>query len=233
MDNMNLVFDGVALTILIIAVLTGIKRGVMKSVFKVFSSLISISLAFIIHPYITKFFRMSPIYSLLKDAVADKLGLNVVVNATTQAEQTKFIANLPLPDFLNEMIIENNNSVVHSLLDTHTIADYICGYVANFILSIAVAMAMALIIKTVMKIISKSLNLFTKLPVIHQLNSLGGGMIGLASGVIIIWLIFMVTMLFVTNTNYEIIQNGIDQSVICKILYDNNLIRDALMGDLF
>ncbi len=233
MENLNYTIDAVIIAILLITMLVGAYRGFINSVFRTFSSIVALILAFALHPVITRFIKITPLFDLLKEHIADKLGLSLEINNATQAEQSQIISSLPLPDFLNKMLIENNNSVVHELLDTHGIADYICSYIANLIISIVVTLILVLCMKFVVRAIIKAFDIIAKLPVIHQLNYLGGGLVGIISGVIIIWLIFLAAMIFVTDTSFALLQEGIDGSILGKLLYDNNIFVNLLMGDLF
>lgn len=232
-ENLNYIIDGIILLILIMAMLLGAYRGLIKSVFRILSSILAIIIAFAIHPMLTKFVKMTPLFDALKGHIADKLGLSLTQTAATQTEQTSLIGSLPLPDFVNEMLIENNNTVVHELLDAHGVADYICGYLSNLVISIAVTLILIISMRLIISGVSKSLDLISRLPVIHQLNYAGGGAVGLVSGVLIIWLVFLALMLFVTDTSYAMLQEGIDSSIIGKLLYDNNIFRNVIMGDLF
>lgn len=233
MNNQSLIADGIALAILLVAIIIGAHRGLIKAVFKTFSSILSLIIAFMLHPILTKLIIATPIFDLLKEHIADKLGLSLTQTASSQSEQIQVITSLPLPDFINDMLIDNNNTVVHELLDTHGIADYICGYLANLIISIAVTLLLVLFMRLIVRIIIKSLDIMSKLPVIHQLNFLGGGIVGAVSGVILIWIIMLGLMLFIADSSYALIQESIDSSVLCKILYDNNILRSLIMGDLF
>ncbi len=233
MNNLSMIIDGILIAILLIAFFLVAYRGLMKTVFKTFSSVVSLALAFALHPIISQLVKATPIFDSVKLSVADKLGLSLDPVTLSQPQQSQLIASLPLPDFLNEMLIENNNSVVYDLLDANGINDYICGYIANIIINIAVTIILTIVITIIVKIIIKSMDIIDRLPVIHQLNYLGGGLVGIISGVIIIWLVFMVSMMLVADASYTEIMKGIDGSILGKFLYDNNIFKNIVMGDLF
>lgn len=233
MNNINLIIDGIILLILIAFMVSGAKRGLILSVFKISSSALSAFLAVLIHPFISKLLRATPLFDSIKEFVADRLGLTLGTNAATQAEQARIINDLPIPDFMSRILIENNNSVVNQLLDTHTITDYICGYIANLIMSVIVTTVLLFVIKILIRAFSKTLRLVSKLPVVRQLNYIGGCGIGLFYGILVIWIVFMISMMFITFEWYDAFHSGIDSSVLGKLLYDNNPIRSLLIGDLF
>lgn len=233
MDNLSIIIDCSILALLILTFFIGAYRGIVKTIFKTFSSIISLALAFSLHPLISQLVKATPIFDILKQNIGDKLGLSLEPAVVSQPEQVKLIASLPLPDFLNEKLIENNNSVVYNLLDAHSINEYICGYIANIIINIGVTIGLIIFMSLIIKAIIRSLDIISRLPVIHQLNYLGGGIIGLVSGVIIIWLIFVISMLFITDTAYTELLKGIDGSILGKILYDHNIFKNLIMGDLF
>ena len=62
------------------------------------------------------------------------------------------------------------------------------------------------------------------MPIIKQLNGIGGIVYGTAKGLIIVYLILTILFFVVSaNSNGEI-ANAIDNSSVTKFLYDNNII---------
>lgn len=232
-QNLNYILDGIVAVVLIAAILIGAGRGFIKSVLKTFSSVLSLGISYALHPIITRGINATPIFDVLKSGIAGQLGLSLDPTQTTKAEQINMITDLNLPDFVTERLIENNNSVVYDLLDVHGIADYICGYIANMIIGIIVIVILTFVVKLILRAIYRTSDLISKLPIVHQLNYLGGAVLGLVSGLIVVWIVLMVSMIFVTSDSYTVMLDAINNSVLCKLLYDNNVIANILMGDLF
>lgn len=70
-----------------------------------------------------------------------------------------------------------------------------------------------------------SLNLLSKLPIIHGLNRICGGILGLAEGIIIVWLLLYFVFLFPQVTFFRIAYNQIRDIPFLLFLYENNLVK--------
>ena len=57
-----------------------------------------------------------------------------------------------IPEFLKSALLENNNSVVHSLFETEKLQDYIASYFANICLNVISVVLVAVAFYIVMKL---------------------------------------------------------------------------------
>ena len=73
----------------------------------------------------------------------------------------------------------------------------------------------------------------SKLPIISQFNAIAGGALGIAGGVIFVWVIFTVMNVFIANDFFSILNDKIATSYLGKYLYDNNLIWNIIKNNLF
>lgn len=160
------------------------------------------------------------------------MGLDAL-SATRGSGQISAIETLTLPDGLKTMLIDNNNSVIYDLLGVNSLQEYIAGYIANIILNIVVSILVFVIIRVIIKIATGTLELAVKLPVVKQLNGLGGGILGFVWGVVVIWITMSFLTLFITAPFFNNLINAIDSSFLGSILYDNNVIMNVLLSKLF
>ena len=73
----------------------------------------------------------------------------------------------------------------------------------------------------VLKLVSR---IFTKIPVIEQINALGGMIVGTVEGIIIVYVIFgVVSLISPMLTNTAIVDN-INSSFFGKMMYNNNVV---------
>ena len=81
-----------------------------------------------------------------------------------------------------------------------------------------------IITRTVLLLLKFFADGVANLPIIKQLNGIGGIVYGTAKGLIIVYLILTILFFVVSaNSNGEI-ANAIDNSSVTKFLYDNNII---------
>ena len=232
--EINIIIDIVIIAILLISFLYGAAKGLIQTTLKTFSTIIAFILSVALQPVVTGLIKATPIFDMVKLKVAEFLSLTPSESGNLiQSQQTELISSLPLPDFMLELLSENNNSVVYEILDATNTADYICAYLANLIISVCVTLLLIVVIRIILAVILKAADILTKLPVISQFNYLGGGAVGLIKGVLIIWLIFSALLIFVASDSFVIIQENIDASYLGSILYEKNIFKNAIMGGLF
>ena len=225
--------DILVLTILTICFVMGIWRGLAGSLFKIGAAIGGFIACRALFPIVSGMVRNTWIYDKVKEGVIENLGLETTITSYTQTQQANVINGLPLPDSFKLGMMENNNSVAYDLLKATNIVDYIGGYVANIIISVGTAAVLFLAVMIVIRILGYGTGLLNKMPVIRCFNRAGGGILGLCWGVIIVWLMFTVITLFLSAPwfydKYEVIQ----QSIIAKLLYDNNIIVNLIINKLF
>ena len=164
--------DIFVLAVIGICVVVGYFRGFVKTCFSFVPSVVSLLLTNKIYPVFSKFLRTTPVYGYIENGVAKALNLESMTSAVS-AQSNDYINSLSIPDFLKESLISNNNPVVYGILDATGINEYISGYVANMILNILSMIVVAVGLIVIFKLVLILLDVVTKLPVIHGINSVG------------------------------------------------------------
>lgn len=106
----------------------------------------------------------------------------------------------------------------------HRVAIYLTGIVINsgsFIL-------VYFLLSTGLYILSRVLNIISKLPVLNELNRVGGGVAGLLKGLIIVWLIFAVMIVFIDKPLVQEGMNQIEDNAFLTVLYETNIIAKVI-----
>ena len=160
--------------------------------------------------------------------MAKALNLDSMASAVS-AQSNDYINSLSIPDFLKESLISNNNPVVYGILDATGINDYISGYVASMILNILSMIVVAVGLIIIFKLVLVLLDVVTKLPVIHGINSAGGLIVGLLEGVLIVWVIFVVAVLFVSGDKLTWFYDALENSKIALALFNSNVLLKMIL----
>ena len=143
--------------------------------------------------------------------------------------QINLVENSKLPEVFQELILENNNTEIYNALGVNTFGEYLVKYFAKLILNVLAFLLTFLIVTIVLRTIIYMLGLISDLPVIGGLNRLAGGALGMAKGIIIIWVIFViVTLMYDTSLGAMCLQN-IEDNQILKFIYDNNILMDYMV----
>mgnify|MGYP007047226087 FL=1 len=112
--------------------------------------------------------RTTPIFDMVSNLVKKSLNLQNVASSTQQ-QQIDTINSLALPQPIKTMLLDNNNSVIHSLLNVQNgVADYVSRYIANIILNICVGLIVYFIFSFVLRTIMKLGKFISKLPIISS-----------------------------------------------------------------
>lgn len=218
--------DIVVVGIIAINAIISYQRGLIKTLFSFVSLIISVLLTMYIYPYLSEFLiKSTGVYESIKNSVIGLLHLNgVSENVTSTGEQINFINQLKLPEQFKHMLVSNNNNEVYDLLNVNNIGEYIGGLIATLIINIISFLVVFIIVSILVKIAINLLDLVSKLPVLNQINKMGGLIIGAIIGVIIVWILCLVVSLMSTNPNFVQIYETLQISNIAKYFYENNLL---------
>lgn len=228
----NYTVDIIILIILLFFIFVFAYKGFVASILKSCSWLISILATYLLYPIVSGLIRRTIIFDSLREFIYGVMDLKNVA-ASNGAGQISAIDSLTLPKGLKNMLVDNNNSVIYELLGVDSLQEYIAGYIANIILNIVTGILVFLIILVVIKIATGTLQLAVKLPVVKQINGLGGGILGFFWGIVAVWGIMALSTLFIAAPFFSNMILAIDNSIIGKILYDNNVIMNVLLAKLF
>lgn len=228
----NYLVDIIIIIIILLFIFIFAGKGLVQSILKSCSWLISIIATYLLYPIISGLIRNTFIFDSLREFVYGVMDLDTVTSAGG-AGQISAINSLTLPEALKGLLVDNNNSVIYNLLGVNSLQEYIAGYIANIILNIVISILVFLIILIIIKAAAGTLQIAVNLPVIKQVNSIGGGILGLFWGVVFIWVVMALSTLFIATPVFADIIGALDNSIIGRTLYDNNLIMNVLLAKLF
>ena len=106
----------------------------------------------------------------------------------------------------------------------HRVAIYLTGIVINSGTFIIVYF----LLSAGLYILSRVLNIISKLPVLNELNRMGGGIAGLFQGFVVVWLIFTLMIVFIDKPFVQEGMNQIEGNVFLKLLFESNIIAKVI-----
>lgn len=144
--------------------------------------------------------------------------------------QIREIEEAPLPSFLKDELMENNNAAIYDELGVSSFPEYVAAYLSRMavrLLSFLVTFLLAIII---VKALMVAVHILGELPVIGFFNRLGGALLGVAIALILVWIGFLViTVLYSTEAGTACF-DMIEKSQILTFLYEKNLILNRLLS---
>lgn len=178
-------FDIAALAFTVIFSLVMMKRGGMRALLSLGGFVLSIVVASMLYPVLTDAVYKTPLPENLEAIVQEAL-----VTENSEDDMEAFDA---LPDFMKNIIEDTQNTVMESV--SRTLAQTVTRFLINIIIFVLLIVATKLVIS----LLSGVMNIATKLPVLHELNSLTGLVCGLAVSLVIVWIAVMATGAIATS----------------------------------
>lgn len=218
----------VAAAVLIIAVIAGGIRGFIKTFFSAFSVIIAIVLAVQLGPYLGKVMQRTPVYTVISGSIEEKLDERAEAEAEKVSKQIEEINSYPLPDALKEALVENNNNQIYEALGVNRFNQYVASYMACLIINALAFLLVLLLAFIILKIIETSLDLISKLPVLHGINTLGGLAFGAVHGLILLWILCIAITVFSWTGPGVWICGQISRNPLLSWFYDHNYLLATL-----
>lgn len=186
--------------IIIFILIMSIIKGIRKGFFLSLSGFIS----FILSIYLTKRY-----YPFVKGHIFD--------NPKIHEGLEKFF------EWIINLIFFNKNKK-----DPNFIPEFLGKGIVDILITILCILVTYCVIKFLLNLIFKLINHIFKLPVLKQLNRVGGFFIGIIKGMFLVYIIFVILTPIVNIYPNGIIGKGISKSVFSEYFIDNNLIMDFL-----
>lgn len=228
MENWLSVIVGIYLLLMI---LYGHYKGFIRLAVSMFALIISLTAVRVAMPAVSGMIREK---TALSDVISENTKKWIGIETTNQppedggglpATQRLMIEQSDLPQTIKDILIENNNSEVYEMLGVDAFADYIGRYLAEIILNSVVFLALFLIFYVVIRLVVSWLDIIAKLPVLSGINKLAGALLGLAQGLVFLWIgCFAITALSGTQWGNIIIKQ-IEASKWLSYLYNHNFLN--------
>ena len=212
--------DIILILVLALFVFIGWKRGMMLTLFSLFSLIIAFFLASLFAPVVSMGIESTGIADSIQTSLSEYVYEALEDNASKGIEDAA--ESLPLPGFMIDDIVEGTKGNVDNTLKgvsksiAKSATSVICGMIA-----FAIVFVLALIALQVLKILLK---LATKLPVIKQADKIGGIIAGLLSGIVSVSVFLLIISAFVYFDFPRTVMEMVEDSTLTKLLYDSNIL---------
>ncbi len=234
----------------------GSRKGLVRTVFGLFSSIVVLLAGTVISPIISNQLRNNDkIFNAISTRIEKSLenyGKNgkrdeqSVDKKKTKGKKSKSKKSRELINaddiYVPYKLLTGNQAVEEIITDilknehikkaredvqkevNHRVAIYLTGIVINsgtFIL-------VYFILSVGLLVLGKVLNIISKLPVINELNRMVGGIVGIFQGLVIVWLIFTLMMVFIEKPFIQEGMRQIEENAFLRILYESNIIAKII-----
>ena len=231
-----------AVLILLIYMIRGFHLGFVKTVFSTFGFIIAITLATNVTPSVSAALNSSPLYGIINEQVHnglfgteesepaghDETYISDGDQSGLTGSEEAIIESLPLPSFVKNSLILNNNQNVYDTLGISAFEDYVSAYITRLIIQALGYLIVFIIVTLFLKIVVTALDLIAKLPVLRTFNKAGGFIFGVVNGLVVLWIICIVLAMLSGTEIGQTAYAMINESAFLKIVYNSNpLLRIA------
>lgn len=216
--------------ILVVMTFVGYKKGLIKMVLSMISLLVTIIAVSIVTPVISDVIKTNTsIMTKIETAVDERLTID---ETALDGMEPDVIDSLELPEVIKELMKDSDTIEKYKEMGIQSFNTYVVTLVANTIFNVIVFVVSFAIVYIVVRIVFAAINLISKLPVIHQVNTLAGTALGLVEGVIIVWIFFAVVTMFGSTEFGMDVFAQINANEFLAFVYNNNLIMKYLVNIL-
>ena len=230
--------DYIVIGLIFVFAAVGLKKGIVMSLFRVLSFFVSIYVSIRFSPVLAGILEKTPLYTWIKDFVIKKL---LTMGAETSASSTSpltgtagaeaMIGSLALPGFLKKSMAGNLPGA-SSLIDMQGIIDAVGNEFTRMIMSVISLIALYLILNAVLAFAGIVLKGISKLPLLRQVDKLGGFVFGAVQGFLAVYILCAVLVLFNTSPQFAGVFKNLNESLFAGYFYENNFIMNRLFpGD--
>lgn len=207
-----MIVDLIVIAIIALSTFLGYKRGLIKSLLKIFSFVIAIILAFTLCTPVTNFI-------INKTEIDEKIEQTII---------KKIVPQENVDGKMEEDQVEIDDNTVNLLkVDKVMMVKNLANVISVKIIKILSLISIFIVVKIILLIIMKLTDFITKIPVMKQLNELGGIIYGCIQGLFLIFLVFGLIFVMTPIISAGFV-NAISSAPISGFLYNHNILIKLL-----
>lgn len=222
-----MILDLIAAAIVVLSFIVNLRRGLVKSVWKITALVLTIVLVIALKTPVVNYLAGTDMANRIYKSVSDSLTAELEnplneVNTDEEAAQSGTI-----PPYLMEQMLKTVNSGsdnINSAIEKGM--DELARRLTMLMLKIIAVIGLFIIIRILLMAVFIVLDGASKLPVIGHANALLGGILGIINALAIIYIVCAVLSLLSVSSD---IQNLINQSYIVKYFYNYNILLQLIM----
>lgn len=207
---MGIIFDIVLVSIVLLSIYFGYKRGIVEVGYKLVTLILSLFVSIVLYTPITYYVVNNTYLDEQIEAIIIK---NAIVNTEKEDNNSNNI-NEFLQKYTKDIVQGTQNSVVEASAKP----------IAINIIRIGVIIVLFILTRMILVILKMCTNIVSKIPILKQCNELVGLIYGILRGLVVVYGILAIMFFIVTMSETNAINEAIQTSYVTKFLYENNLI---------
>lgn len=214
---MSIVIDLIVIGIILLSTFLGYKKGLIGVAFKIASFLIAIIITLILFKPISNYIMNNTAFAkTIEETIVEKLSTQEIENGQINQENT----NLPevVVNYINVGLQDTVNEAKENIVKI------VARNLTGTIIDILVIISLFIITRLLLLFAKAIFKLISEIPIIKQFNEIGGILYGILRGILLIYVILAIISFILPIIDKTSVLNIINNSILTKILYNNNLI---------
>lgn len=213
-----MIVDIVILITVILFAIVGRHRGLTVTLVSFFSLIIAVIVALMTYKPVGNYIKdETPIGENVKQVIKQNIPLN--------DENLQLDENSSLPESMKNYI--NKKAKEANATKDETI-DSVSTELATEVIMMISFVAIFLVVRVALLIIKVIARLINKLPILKQLDHLGGAIVGVIQGIIVVYFVFAVISVVSPVFKNTKVFDQINDSFVGKMMYNNNIILNKI-----
>lgn len=214
---MQFIIDLIVIGIIFLSTFLGYRKGLIGVAFKIASFIIAIIITLILFKPISNYIINNTEFAqTIENTIVQKLSTAEIENGQIKQE------NSNLPEVIVNYINVGLQDTVNEAKDS--IVKIVARNLAETIIDIIVIIGLFIITRLLLLFAKAILEAISEIPIIKQFNKAGGILYGILRGLLLIYLTLAIISLILPMLDKTAILNIINNSILTKILYNNNII---------
>lgn len=219
----------IVLVIILGQAFVGLKRGLIKTVFSIFSVIIVMVLTALISPKVGKVLQSNEkIFEYVHENVEELIPEGIQMDG--MKEDTDLLKNLKLPEVIQTTLLKNNTESINEKLSTNNFKDYITNYLTCLVINAIGYVATFMVLTAIIKIVCNLVDIISKLPVLNTVNKIGGVAVGLVLGLLSVYVFFILITIFSGTQLGQTAFEMIERNSFLSMLYNNNILLGFILN---
>ena len=214
---MQFIIDLIVIGIIFLSTFLGYRKGLIGVAFKIASFIIAMIITLILFKPISNYIINNTEFAqTIENTIVQKLSTAEIENGQIKQE------NSNLPEVIVNYINVGLQDTVNEAKDS--IVKMVARNLAETIIDIIVIIGLFIITRLLLLFAKAILEAISEIPIIKQFNKAGGILYGILRGLLLIYLTLAIISLLLPMLDKTAILNIINNSILTKILYNNNII---------
>lgn len=196
---MNIVVDLIIVAIILLSTFLAYKKGIITLAIQLVAVVIAIVLTLIL-------------YKPVSNVIINVTGIDETIQNAILEEATDIMTNGE----------EGSNQVVESI--QNNMLPETARTISINIIEGAIILILYIVIRIILRFVTALANLVSKLPILNQLNQLGGIIYGILRGILIVYIILLLVNLSGEIEPQNQVYTAVEGSYIGKVMNENNIL---------